>query len=67
MKIMELIMMKFGQWIGKCYESTCLCDSVCGIFDNESYIITKSYIVWFNSNKLICKGKVIKIVFIDLP
>ena len=40
--------------------SNCSGNSDCDIFENEDEIITEKYIVWVNTNKEICQGKVIK-------
>ena len=44
-------------------KSTCSGDSVCDIFEYYKEIITENYIVWVNTNKAICQGKVIKTPF----
>ena len=46
---------------------TCSGDSICDIFENKYEIITENSIVWFNTNKSICQGKVIKIPSGDFP
>ena len=38
---------------------------MCDIFDNEEDIITENSIFWFNTNKAIFQGKVVKIPFSD--
>ena len=48
-------------------ESTCLGEIVCITFENDGEIITEHSIVWFNTNKAICQGNVIKMTFSEFP
>ena len=47
--------------------STCSGDKYYDIFDKEEEIIIEGSIVWVNTIKTICEGRVIKIPFSDVP
>ena len=42
-------------------------DEFYDIYDNEDENITEDSIVWMNTNKTICEGRVIKIPFSEVP
>ena len=42
-------------------------DNVYDIFDDDDKIITKDSIFWVNTNIIIWEGRVIKIIYSDLP